>query len=73
VAHVDGAHTVVESRESHATIVGEFGRVTIERDRARVDAGPWERIPEGSPVQARIFRREVSLQAGAVTISRGAR
>jgi hypothetical protein len=69
VAKVEGA-AVIDSQASHAAISSQFGGVTIERDRARIDQGQWTKIPENVPVETSISRHTVSIRAGRVTISR---
>jgi hypothetical protein len=68
-ASVEGGHSI-ESRATHAAITSQFGEVMIERDRARIDQGRWEKIPENVPVKTSISKHTVSIRAGAVTISR---
>lgn len=71
-AQVEGNHTV-DSRVTHATIRGEFGTVTIERDRARVGDGQWVRIPEEVAVQTEIAKGKTVVRAGKVTIASSVR
>jgi hypothetical protein len=68
-ARVEGPH-VVESHATHAVISSPFGVVTIEHNRARIDQGSWEKIPENVAVEMRITKHKVSIHAGAVTITR---
>jgi hypothetical protein len=63
-------NVVIESHDTHAAISSQFGSVTIERDRARIDQAGWTAIPVDVPVTTNISKHKVSIRAGKVTISR---
>jgi hypothetical protein len=71
-AVVEGGLTA-ESHATHAAISSPFGAVTIEPGRARIDQGPWQKIPENAFVQMRISKHTVSIRAGSVSMTRTVR
>jgi hypothetical protein len=69
-ARIKGDATKVESRSDGARLSSEFGEVTVERTRMRIDDASWLNIAEGAPVTVSIERGRISVQAGAVSVSR---
>ncbi len=69
-ARIQGTGTKVESSADRAQLSSEFGSVTIERVRMRVEGSEWIRIVEGVPVTVGIERGRIGLRAGGVKVSR---
>lgn len=69
-AKLEGQLKKVESRTDDAVVASEFGHVTIERNRVRIDGEPWVGIADGSAVSITIERGRTSVQAGNVSIRR---
>ena len=68
-ADIEGTHSIDE-QPTHAIISGQFGKVTIERSRVRVEGLEWVTIPEDSPVAVRIVKHKLTVKAGGVSIVR---
>jgi len=66
-ADIVGDHSI-DSQADQAVISSEFGKVTIERARVRLEDGPWTTIPEGLPVVVGISRHKRWVTAGPVSI-----
>ncbi len=60
----------LDTHPDQGVLSSQYGRITIEKARARVDDAPWSAIPEGVPVEAEISKGRVSVTAGGVSIRR---
>ena len=69
-ARIKGDATKVESRPDSARLASEFGEVTVERTRMRIDGASWVKIAEGAPVTVSIERGRISVEAGTVRVNR---
>lgn len=69
-AYIDGKTRSIETLPTAAIIRGAAGRVTIERERVRIDDNPWTAIPRGVDVEVMIRAGRVRVVAGRVTIER---
>ena len=68
-AEIEGKQSV-ESLPTHAIVGSEFGKVTIEETRVRVEGLNWTQIPAGVPVKVSIKRGKLQVVAGSVRIGR---
>ena len=68
-ADIEGTHSIDE-QPTHAIISGQFGKVTIERSRVRVEGLEWVAISENAPVAVRIVKHKLTVRAGGVSIAR---
>jgi hypothetical protein len=68
-AEIVGNHSI-DSQPDQGTISSPFGKITIERTRAKFDDAPWTAIPENVPVRVSIAKGKLWLAAGPVTIKR---
>ena len=57
----------VEVSDNRGLIASEFGRVTIEPQRVRLNDSSWTAILEKVPVEVRISRGKLSVAAGPTT------
>ncbi len=69
-AEITGNGTVVESLPERGVLRSEWGQVTIERSRVRLEGLAWTPIPENVPVAVSIKRGKLRVTAGNVSIGR---
>jgi hypothetical protein len=69
-ARIAGQGARVEDHAEGARLGSEFGEVTIERTRLRIEGAGWVRIAEGAPVTLSIERGRIDVKAGKVSASR---
>jgi hypothetical protein len=69
VAEIEGT-PVIDRQPGFAVIGGPHGRVTVERNRVRLDELAWTAIPADVPVNISIKRHDVKISAGGTTIRR---
>lgn len=69
-AQVAGNGAKVEDHADGARVGSEFGQVTVERARLRIEGNDWVGIPEGAPVTLNIQRGKINIKAGNVSVSR---
>jgi hypothetical protein len=69
-AEITGNRTMVESLPDRGVLGSEWGQVTIERARMRVEGLAWTPIPESVPVAVSIKRGRLRVTAGNVSIGR---
>lgn len=69
-AEIDGATRSIETLPTYAILRGSHGTVRIERDRVRIDDGPWNSIPDDAAISVTIDRHIVRVKAGRVSIAR---
>lgn len=67
-AWIKGAGAKLENRVDVAVLASEYGQVTIEPARVRIEGSAWVTIPEGAPVTVRIERGRISVKAGHVSV-----
>jgi hypothetical protein len=68
-AQIAGKDAKVEDHADGARLGSEFGHVTIERTRMRIEGSGWVGIAEGAPVTLRIERGRTDVKAGNVSAS----
>jgi hypothetical protein len=68
-AEIAGNHSI-EAEPTHAVVKGQFGQVTVERERIRIDANEWVAIAADVPVAVSIQRHKLRVSAGRVTVER---
>jgi hypothetical protein len=68
-AEIEGT-PLIETQTDSVVVAGPHGRVTIERERVRLDELDWTAIPADVPVTVTIKRHKVRIAAGPVTIER---
>lgn len=64
-----GTHAI-ENHPQQAVLRGEFGTVTIEQTRIRLEGLDWVAIPADAPVTVNIKRHRMKLSAGPVSMER---
>ena len=72
-ARIAGDHTLVKAHADGALLGSEFGSVTIERTRLRIEGANWVKIAEAVPVSLTIQRGHIHLTAGHVTLAQTVR
>ncbi len=65
---VVGTHSIDED-DNRGVISSQYGRVTIERDRVKLNDAPWTAIRENVPIDVRISKGTLSVAAGSTTTS----
>jgi hypothetical protein len=68
-ADIEGTHSI-DAQLTQAVISSQFGKVTVERSRVRVDESQWVAIREDVPVTVRLFEHKLTINAGRVSIAR---
>lgn len=68
-ATIDGTHSI-DTEGYQGLISSKFGNIRIQSARVQLDNGQWTKIPEQVPVNIRITKRKLKLNAGSVTIER---
>lgn len=58
----------IDSQTDRAVISCQFGKITIESARVRLEDGPWTTIPQEVPVTVGIARHKRWVTAGSVSI-----
>jgi hypothetical protein len=71
-AEIEGDHSI-DSQTNRAVISCQFGKITIERARVRLEDGPWTAIPQEVPVTVGIARHKRWVTAGSVAIKETSR
>jgi hypothetical protein len=68
-AYIQGAHSIA-NREGSTILGSQFGAVTVERTRVRIEGQDWNAIPADVPVSIDIRPGKLRITAGRVRISR---
>jgi hypothetical protein len=68
-AIIQGNHSI-ESEGPQGMISSQFGKITVERSRVRLDDDGWTKIPEDVPLEVTISRGKIHVTAGSVRITR---
>jgi hypothetical protein len=68
-AVIQGNHSI-ETQGPQGKISSQFGKITIERARVRLDDDGWTKIPEDVPLEVTISRGKIHVTAGSVRITR---
>lgn len=67
-ARIEGSHSI-DTQGERGVIVGEYGKVTIERTRMQLNDSPWTKIPENASLELVLSKHKISATTGSITVS----